>query len=336
MRKVIVLGATGKVGCYTALHLKDKGFDVTAVGKRKSDNGFFNDYGIDYVSVDILSQEDFKRLPQENVFAVIHMAAVLPAKMVGYEPRDYVESNIYGTMNVLDYAVTAGAERFVFPKSWSDVTYLTGSLKPIPADAPVKFPINDDHTIYAITKNAATDIVAHYAARYGFRYYILRFPNIFCYHPDPTYYVNGTKRWQGMWRIIEQAKRGEDIELWGDPMAARDFIYVKDCVQIVEKTLTAEGECGTYNVGTGKATTRIDQLKGIVEVFSPHDHPSQIVMAPEKPSAPFFLLDIQKTIDQLGYHPEYDYIRSLRDIKEEMENERFAKLWGRRVDYDQE
>ena len=117
--------------------------------------------------------------------------------MVGYEPRDYVESNIYGTMNVLDYAVTAGAERFVFPKSWSDVTYLTGSLKPIPADAPVKFPINDDHTIYAITKNAATDIVAHYAARYGFRYYILRFPNIFCYHPDPTYFVNGTKRWQG-------------------------------------------------------------------------------------------------------------------------------------------
>ena len=333
MKKIVIFGATGKIGCYTALHLKGLGFEVIAVGKRKDDNGFFADYGIPFHSVDILCRDHFRELPQENVYGVIHMAAVLPAKMEGYDPREYVDSNIIGTMNVLDYAVQAGVCRFVYPKSWSDVIYLTGSTKPIPADAPVRFPVNDDHTIYCITKNAAVDIVCHYAARFGFNYYILRLPNIFCYHPDPTYFVDGTRRWQGMWRIIEQAKRGVDIELWGNPQAARDFIYVKDCVQIVEKALTSGGKSGLYNVGTGIATTRIDQLKGIVEVFSPSDHPSRIVMAPDKPSAPFFLLDISKTIEELGYHPEYGYLRSLNDIKEEMEKERFAKLWGRREDY---
>lgn len=40
MRTIVVFGATGKVGCYTALHLQEKGYKVIAVGKRKSDNGF--------------------------------------------------------------------------------------------------------------------------------------------------------------------------------------------------------------------------------------------------------------------------------------------------------
>ena len=210
---------------------------------------------------------------------------------------------------------------------------LCGSLTPIPADAPVKYPSNDDHTVYAITKNAAVDIVSDYSIKYGFKYYIPRFPNIFCYHPNPTYYKDGVKRWQGMWAIIEQAKKGEDIELWGDPNAARDFFYVKDCVQIIEKMLSSNGVSGTYNVGTGKAITRIEQLRGIIDVFSPKEHPSNIIYAPNKPSSPFFLLDISKTITELGYHPEYDYIKSLRDIKREMEEERFTKLWGTRNDY---
>ena len=62
-KKVVIFGATGKVGCYTALYLKEMGHDVLAVGKRKSDNGFFADYGIDYYSVDIMDRSAFNHLP---------------------------------------------------------------------------------------------------------------------------------------------------------------------------------------------------------------------------------------------------------------------------------
>ncbi len=333
MRKVVVFGATGKVGCYTALYLKEMGYDVTAVGRRASDNGFFADHGIPYVSLDILRQEDFRKLPQEDVYGVIHMAAILPATMKGYDPHEYVRSNLDGTLNVLDYSVKAGVQRFVFPKSWSDILYLTGTLDPIPADAPVKFPLNTDHTVYAITKNAACDIIQHYSVKYGFRFYVLRFPNIFCYHPNPTYYVDGRKRWTGQRAIIEQAKRGEEIELWGNPQAARDVFYVKDCTQIIEKCLSADGESGTYNVGTGKVVSRMDQIKGLIEVFGDPSNPSKIVVRSDKPDSPTYLLDISKTVDQLGFVPRYDYLTYLKDLKHEMEVNRFEKLWGKESDY---
>ena len=333
MRTVVIFGATGKVGCYSALYLKETGYDVIAVGKRESDNGFFADFGIKYKSGDILKQEDFRKLPQNDVYGIVHMAATLPATMKGYNPREYVESNIYGTLNVLDYAVSAGVERFVYPKSWSDILYLTGSLNPISADAPVKFPLDNDHTMYAITKNAACDMIAHYSAKYGFRYYILRFPNIFCYHPNPTYYVDGVKRWQGQRAIIEQAKKGEDIELWGNPEAARDVFYVKDCVQIIEKCLSANGKNGTYNVGTGKVVTRLEQIQGLIDVFGCRDKQSKIIIRRDKPDSPIYLLDISKTVSELGYKPKYDYLTYLKDLKHEMEVNRFEKLWGKESDY---
>ena len=335
MKRVVVFGATGKVGCYSALYLKEQGYDVIAVGKRASDNGFFADYGIPYHSVDILDPSSFSVLPQTDVYSVIHMAAILPATMDGYDPHQYVRSNLDGTLNVLDYAVSAGVQRFVFPKSWSDITYLTGSVKPIPADAPVKFPLDNDHTVYAITKNAACDIIQHYAVKYGFKYYILRFPNIFCYHPNPTYFVDGKKRWTGQRAIIEEAKRGDDIELWGNPDAARDVFYVKDCVQIVEKCLSSNGESGIYNVGTGWLVSRLDQIKGLIEVFGNQEHPSKIIVRRDKPDSPTYLLDISKTKTELGFEPKYDYMTYLRDLKHEMEINRFEKLWGKESDYTQ-
>lgn len=332
-KTIIVFGATGKVGCYTALYLKECGYDVIATGKRNSDNGFFADYEIPYYSVDIMNTESYKVLPQKDVFGIVHMAAILPATMEGYSPKTYVESNIYGTLNVLDYAVSVGVERFVFPKSWSDITYLIGSLNPIAADAQVKFPLDNDHTMYAITKNAACDIVQHYSAKYGFKYYILRFPNIFCYHPNPTYYVDGIKRWTGQRAIIEQAKRGENIELWGNPDCARDVFYVKDCTQIIEKTFSSNGNSGIYNVGTGWTVTRMEQIQGLIDIFGCKEKVSQIIVNRNKPDSPTYLLDITKTIDQLGYKPKYDYLTYLKDLKNEMEINRFEKLWGKESDY---
>ena len=72
--RIVLLGATGTVGAYAAIELQRNGYEVLAVGRRESDNGFFGEHGMQYLSLDITDKEAFKVLPQENVYAVVHFA----------------------------------------------------------------------------------------------------------------------------------------------------------------------------------------------------------------------------------------------------------------------
>ena len=88
METVLIFGATGGIGAYTALHLKEKKYNVIAVGNRKSDNGFFQQYDIEYYSVDIANFDSFSILPDKNIDVVINFAGVLPAR--NYDPRMFI------------------------------------------------------------------------------------------------------------------------------------------------------------------------------------------------------------------------------------------------------
>lgn len=330
MKKVVVFGATGTVGAYACLHLSQCGYHVIAVGSRKDDGGFFAEYGMDYYSVDICQESNFEKLPQDGVVAVVHLAGMLPARMCGYHPQSYIDVNMTGTLNILTYCAKAKVERVVYSQSISDVSHLCGAPDPISADAPTSFPLNNDHSVYAISKNAAVQLIEHYAAKYGMKYYILRFPNIYLYHPNPYYYVDGEQRWQGYRLMIHKAIHGEPIEIWGNPKKVRDIVYVKDCCQIIERCLsTKDAESGTYNVGTGIGTTMEEQVRGIVDIFSPIHGRSRIAYNADKPDAVEYVFDMSKTEHNLGFHMEYGYRQYLADFKAEMQKQTFAKLWGR-------
>ena len=100
MGSILVFGATGTIGAYTCLYLVEHGYSVIAVGARKDDNSFFKEYGINYYSVDITKQKDFAKLPITNIYAVIHLAGMLPARMEGYHPQRYIDINVTGTLNI--------------------------------------------------------------------------------------------------------------------------------------------------------------------------------------------------------------------------------------------
>ena len=78
---------------------------------------------------------------------------------------------------------------------------------------------------------------------------------------------------------------------------------------------------GYYNVGTGIGTTLEDQIKGIVEVFGDANHQSKLVDMPDMPNAPQYIMDITNAVNELDYHPEYDYLAMLKDFKNEMEKQ---------------
>lgn len=332
MKTVVVFGATGNLGAYVAIDLKNHGYDVIATGHRKSDKGFFATHGIKYVSLDINKKETFSKLPQKDVFAVAHFAGELPSRY-DYQPTRLLDSIIVGTLNVLDYMVKIGAQKIVFPQTPFDLYRYHNTEMAIEPDMPREFPLTGDHSIYTIAKNAAVDLIEHYAATYGISWYVLRFFTIYEYHPNPYHYYHYKRQMMPFRVLMDKAMKSEPIEIWGNPNRCKEIVYIKDFTQCVRKAFESSVEGGIYNVGGKETVSLEEQIRGIVEVFSPKDNPSPISYRPDMPDALEAHFDITKTKLELGYEPRYSYIEAMEDFYHEMQTEPFALLWGKKEDY---
>ena len=133
--------------------------------------------------------------------------------------------------------------------------------------------------------------------------------------------------------LMDRASKSLPIEIWGNVNKRKEMVYIKDFVQLVSNCVKSELEGGTYNVGNGWQVSLDEQIRGIIEVFSPKDKPSEIIYCPEKPDPLENAFDISKTVAELNFHPMYSYLDQLRDFKHEMETEPFAQLWGTKEDY---
>ena len=176
------------------------------------------------------------------------------------------------------------------------------------------------------------DLIEHYYQVYGIKRFILRLSRVYLYHPNPYTFTDGKKVLVSDRYLIYRAMKGDDIELWGDPNRLLETCCVKDFLQIVEKTLTANVDGGIYNIGSNGSTLK-ERIEGIIDVFSPESKKSKIIYCPEKRSAQQFVLDIRKTVNELGYEPKYSWKDYLIDFKHDMGTQPFAKLWGQESDY---
>ncbi|WP_040978350.1 NAD-dependent epimerase/dehydratase family protein [Oceanobacillus jeddahense] len=331
MKKVLVFGATGHLGAYTVDYLKDNlyldEFELIAVGRKQTD--FFKEQEIKYCQVDVTDKSTFERLPQEDVYAVVCFVGIMPAAMEGYNPYNYVDVNITGMLNILEYCRIKQVDRILFTQTEADLSGHWKENAVIKPDMPRKFNYKGNYSLYIITKCAAVDLIESYHSNYGLKRFIFRLPTIYHYRPDPYFYKDGNRKKLGYRQLMELAEEGKPIEIWGNPLLAKDIVYVKDFTQMIFKAILADVDGGTYNVGTGQAVTLEEQIKGIVEVFSPKEKKSEIIPRPDKPDSRSFVMDIENAKEDLGYNPKYNYIDYLKDFKKEMELNRFAKLWSK-------
>lgn len=326
-KKIIVLGSAGNLGMYFIDYLNEKldmeKYEIIATGTK--DEYPFEFYKGKYVKLDITNVEDFEKLPKENVQAVVDFAGVLPAYLSKDDPNKYIDVNIKGTLNVLEYCKKVKADRIIYTQTWADLNGYLKEKKPLKPYL-LRKPIHTgDHAIYTVTKCAAVELIECYHQMHGLKNFIFRLPNIYLYSPEMYYYVDGEKKYISYRYIIQRAMKGEPLEMWGNPNLGKDIIYVKDLCQMIFKSLFVDRETGTYNAGTGIKTTMREQIEGIVKVFSPKENPSEIIECPEKKDCDDFVMDITNAKKELGYEPEYDYIAYLEDYKKEMELNRFTK-----------
>lgn len=323
MKKILILGASGNLGKYLVDYFctKQNGeYEVIAAGRNKQD--FFDKLNVPFAYVDVTRPDTFINIP-DDVYAVVDVAGVLPANMKGYYPEQYFEVNTIGTLNVLNFCMEHNVKKFLFTQTWADLNGYLRDESPLRPYAQPKLVYTGDHAVYAISKNAAVDLIKHYNAQYGLSSYVFRLPNIYMYKKSASYYVNGHEQKSSYRIMIEKAIKGEPIELWGNPEKGKDIVYVKDfsqmiynCVDICDKSF------GIYNVGTGVKTTMREQIEGIIDVFC-KDKKSEIIPRPDLPDCVDFVMDISNAKTDLKYEPKYDYISYLKDFKREMDLDRF-------------
>lgn len=332
MRKIIVLGATGHLGAYTALHLSKLGYRVIAVGHRLSDNGFFAEKKIQYIGGFSLENYSSYQMLPKNIDAVVHLAGTMPAH-ADATPMPYINSIIVGMVNLCEWMKSTECRRIIFNTTPSDVCAYFGTETPVKDDVPRSFPKDGgDHAIYAIAKNTAVDILEHYSYANGISSCIFRHLTVYGYQPDPYYHLNGIKKMLS-WRFIQkQAMEGNTIEVWGDATYKKELLYVKDFTTAVECALKTDAK-GIFNLGGDRPYTLDEQISGLIAVFSSHKNPPSKVYCPDKPSTPQNLLDSSKARTILNWFPRYDWQSACEDMKTEMFEEPFAKLWGTKIDY---
>lgn len=320
MKNIIVFGASGNIGKYYTKYLCENinldEYSIIATGTRESK--VFDNYPVQYITVDISNKNDFEKLPRD-VYAVVDFAGMMPARMEGYDPQKYIDVNITGTLNILEYCKEVKADRMLFTQSFGDIKDNSEKNVILKPDSPRNFGFDNDHTIYVMSKNFAVDMMENYHQMYGIKNFVFRLPTIYSYSPIDHYYVDGKIRWIGYKLLINSAIEGTDIEVWGDPSRPKDMVYVKDLCQMMFKALFADVNGGHYNVGTGIGTTLLDQINGMIEVFGTEGKKSKIIMRPDKPNAPQYIMDISNARKDLDYEPEYDYLSMLKDMKKEME-----------------
>lgn len=324
MKKIIVFGANGDIGRYFIEYLFDnkvnEHYEIIASGT-KVEYKWENYTGLSYVKIDISNQKDFEKLPQDDIYAVVDFAGYMPARMEGYDLQKYIDVNITGTLNILNYCKKVGADRILFTQSFGDIKdnaekrlYLT------PFDER-NFSLNSDHSVYVLSKNFAVDLIEHYHQKYGLKNFIFRLPTIYLYSPIENYYVDGLVRKIGYRILIDKAINGEEIEVWGDPNRKKDMIYVKDLCDMMVKALFCSRDSGYYNAGTGVGTTLLEQIQTIIDVFDVNKK-CKLKFCPEKGNAPQYIMDITNAVNELGYKTKYNFKDALLDFKRYMDNDK--------------
>lgn len=256
--KVVVTGADGFIGSHLVERLVSAGAEVTALS-------YYNSFGsagwldqlhdpstrreINVVSGDIRDPYFVSQLC-ENAEIIFHLAALIAIPFSYVAPQSYVETNITGTLNILEAARRHGARRIVHT-STSEV-YGTAIFTPITEAHPLQ-----GQSPYSASKIGADSMAEAYARSFDLPVVTLRPFNTFGPRQSERAVIPSVIR-----QILEP--KCEAIEIGAlDPI--RDFNYVEDIVDaFLRAALSNKLMYGTpYNAGSGRGVTIADMISAV-------------------------------------------------------------------------
>ena len=252
--KCLILGGGGFIGSYLVEGLLNKNYDIRIFEYKGFDriNILHLTDKIEIIEGDFSNIEDLKIAILDVNFIYHLISTTNPITSMNNILYD-INSNLLSTINLLDLCVdNKNIKEFIFLSSG-------GTVYGIPDTIPIKesHPTNPICS-YGIVKNAIEKYCMLYKRKYNLNCKIFRLSNPYGERQNP--YNN-----QGAISIfLNKAMLNNKIVIWGDGNIIRDYIYVKDCIDILVAAIEINTNETIYNIGSGIGTS-INQILEIIK-----------------------------------------------------------------------
>ena len=311
MRRILITGGAGFIGSHLVDRLLSEDWKVTVIDdfndfydpsiKRANIREHLANSRYRLVEADI---RDFNTLQEafgvQTFDCIVHLAARAGVRPSLKQPRLYVETNVNGTMNLLDLARDRDIKQFVFGSSSS--VYGTNEKVPFSEDDPIFNPISP----YAASK-AAGELICHtYSHLYDMRIVCLRFFTVYGARQRPDLAIH---------KFAKLISGGKAIPVFGDGTTRRDYTYVDDIIAGTRAAIDYnQSNFEIINLGESR-TVQLRELIALLE--KELGQIAKIDRQPLQPGdVPQTFADITKARRLLNYNPQTPIEEGIRKFIE--------------------
>ncbi|MDQ2976958.1 MAG: GDP-mannose 4,6-dehydratase [Acidobacteriota bacterium] len=300
MKNVLITGGAGFIGSQLVDRLLSQGeWRVSVVDdfndfydpaiKRANVNRHRKNPNYQLFEADIRDKPALKNIFDENEFAcIVHLAARAGVRPSLSQPLLYAETNIEGTLNLLELSREQSIRQFVFGSSSS--VYGINAKVPFSEDDPIRQPISP----YAATK-AAGELLCHtYSHLYDLRCVCLRFFTVYGPRQRPDLAIH---------KFARLMSEDKPIPVFGDGTTRRDYTFIDDIIAGVQAAIDYEAsDYEVINLGESR-TVELRELIALLE--KELGTTARIDRQPLQPGdVPQTYADITKARRLLGYNPK--------------------------------
>jgi UDP-glucose 4-epimerase len=245
MKKILVTGGCGFIGSHLCKKLIDLKYDVTVLdnlstGRLENVKDFRNK--IKFYKVDIKNKKTIEKY-FKNIDIVFHLAALADIVPSIQNPKNYYESNVTGTFNVVSLSVKYKIRKIIYTASSS----CYGISKTFPTDESEKL---DPKYPYALTKFLGEQILMHWSKVYKISAISLRLFNVY----GPKSRTSGT--YGAMFgTFLAQKISNKPFTVVGNGKQSRDFTYVSDIIDALIIASKSKIFNEIFNVGSGRTVS---------------------------------------------------------------------------------
>ena len=313
--KILITGGGGFIGSHLAELLVLKNdikkvyiFDHFKDGSYKNLKNIKSNKKLIIKKIDI---RNYHKLSKQfiNFDTVIHLAALSDIVPSIEDPLDYMNTNVNGTLNILELMRKKNVKKIIYAASSS----CYGIPKKIPTseldDIKPMYP-------YAFSKNIGEQLIVHWSKVYGIKFMSLRLFNVYGTRSRTTGAYGAA-----LGVFLKQKLSNKPFTVVGDGKQKRDFIHVKDVANAFYKAIYATKVNKILNIGYGKPSS-VNQMIKILK--------GKKVFIPKRPGEPQIThADIKSARKTLNWNPKINLTDGLKDVLKNINYWKNAPLWNK-------